>query len=211
MPSANILQPSVCVIVGSDEDTEKLIKLRAANGSLFTGRRNAAKLAWETVVKEMMLDGKVTGAQASKKWENLKKKYKELRNPPTGTGTDQGEPSACTWRWFTLMHSPIGARASINPPVLISSAVATPPNSSNQPPSTSSASATPATALSPASPSDSSGNSPKTPTPKRRRKDSLLNFMQREADRDAQRFQHLQSQTDRLLDILEKLADSSKH
>lgn len=29
-----------------------------------------------TVVKEMMLDGKVTGAQASKKWENLKKKYK---------------------------------------------------------------------------------------------------------------------------------------
>ncbi|XP_067247367.1 uncharacterized protein [Chanodichthys erythropterus] len=196
----------------------------------------------------MMLDGNVTGAQASKKWENLKKKYKELRNPPTGTGTDQGEPSACTWRWFTLMHSTIGARASITPPVLISSAVATPPNSSNQPvpsshipnppspvapdspthtqpstaaiisssqphpqPSTSSASVTPATALSPASPSDSSGNSPKTPTPKRRRKDSLLNFMQREADRDAQRFQHLQSQTDRLLDILEKMADSSKH
>lgn len=38
--------PLVLVPV-SDQDTRRMIKLRAANESLFTGRRNAAKAAWK--------------------------------------------------------------------------------------------------------------------------------------------------------------------
>lgn len=34
----------VCAV--SDDDTRRLIELRAANESLFTGRRNSAKPAW---------------------------------------------------------------------------------------------------------------------------------------------------------------------
>lgn len=36
----------VCAAV-TDQDTRKMIKLRAANEALFTGRRNAAKAAWK--------------------------------------------------------------------------------------------------------------------------------------------------------------------
>lgn len=35
------------VSVVTDQDTRRMIKLRAANEALFTGRRNAAKAAWK--------------------------------------------------------------------------------------------------------------------------------------------------------------------
>ena len=31
----------------TDQDTRRMIRLRAANETLFTGRRNAAKAAWK--------------------------------------------------------------------------------------------------------------------------------------------------------------------
>ncbi|CAL8338506.1 unnamed protein product [Boreogadus saida] len=69
----------------------------------------------------MGMEGKVTRQQASKKWENLKKKYKDLRTPKTGSGTESGEVTVATWQYFDLMHEVLGARPAIDPPVLVSS------------------------------------------------------------------------------------------
>ncbi|KAK9957700.1 hypothetical protein ABG768_011923 [Culter alburnus] len=100
---------------GSTEETKLFIRLRAENEHLFTGKRNASKQAWETVIKEINLEGKITGQQAAKKWENLKK-YKELKCPPTGTGTESGEATAASWPFFIPMDEAIGGRPSIAPP-----------------------------------------------------------------------------------------------
>ncbi|XP_034079840.1 uncharacterized protein LOC117551197 [Gymnodraco acuticeps] len=93
---------------------------------LFCKKRNAAKEAWESIIKELDLGQHVSHKQASKKWENLKKKYKELKRPRTGTGTDQGEETPATWPFFMAMDEAIGARPSISPPVLVASALANP-------------------------------------------------------------------------------------
>ncbi|KAI9518467.1 hypothetical protein NQZ68_036918, partial [Dissostichus eleginoides] len=47
----------------------------------------------------------------------------ELKTPPTGTGTDEGEATAATWSWFSLMHEAIGSWPSMEPPVLMDSCV----------------------------------------------------------------------------------------
>eukprot|EP00064_Thunnus_orientalis_P017975 superscaffoldBa00003979_g18061 len=51
--------------------------------------------------------------------DNLKRKYKELKHPPTGMGTDTGEATAATWPRFSLMHKIIGRPPSIEPLVLM--------------------------------------------------------------------------------------------
>ncbi|XP_061085916.1 microtubule-associated protein 1A-like isoform X1 [Conger conger] len=101
----------------TDEDTANLIKLRASNEALFTGKRNASKIAWRAVIREMGLQGKVTSGQASKKWENLKKKYKELKFPPGGLGAG-GDVTAASWHWFYLMNEAMEGRLSASAPVL---------------------------------------------------------------------------------------------
>lgn len=63
----------------------------------------------------------MTTAQVSKKWENLKKKYKDLKTPKTGSGTDCGEVTAATWIFYEDMHAALGARPSLQPPVLVAS------------------------------------------------------------------------------------------
>ncbi|XP_034083105.1 uncharacterized protein LOC117553331 [Gymnodraco acuticeps] len=93
---------------------------------LFCKKRNAAKEAWESIIKELDLGQHVSHKQASKKWDNLKKKYKELKRPRTGTGTDQGEETPATWPFFMAMDEAIGATPSISPPVLVASALANP-------------------------------------------------------------------------------------
>ncbi|RXN33012.1 copper homeostasis cutC -like protein [Labeo rohita] len=45
----------------------------------------------KTLIKDLGLEGMVTGQQASKKWQNLKKKYKDLRTLKTGLETDAGQ------------------------------------------------------------------------------------------------------------------------
>ncbi|XDV52125.1 hypothetical protein PO909_020889, partial [Leuciscus waleckii] len=62
----------------TDEDIRVLIVNRTAHGHLFSGWRNAAQHGWEAVLKEIGLLDVVSPARAAKKWENFKKKYKEL-------------------------------------------------------------------------------------------------------------------------------------
>ncbi|KAG5277891.1 hypothetical protein AALO_G00092520 [Alosa alosa] len=117
----------------TDEDTRALILWRAANVSLFTGRRNAAINGYENFISEKRLGGKVTPAFCKKKWENLKQKFKDLKCPKTGVSTEGGEATAASWKWYTLMDEAIGGRPSVTPPVLIASstrdvAVASPPS-----------------------------------------------------------------------------------
>ncbi|KAF4114234.1 hypothetical protein G5714_004457 [Onychostoma macrolepis] len=46
---------------------------------------------------------------------------KELRKPPTGIGTESGESTAGTWKWYDLTDEAIGGMPSIQPPILIAS------------------------------------------------------------------------------------------
>ncbi|XP_063074062.1 uncharacterized protein LOC134464569 [Engraulis encrasicolus] len=89
----------------NDAEVEQLIKLKASNVALFSGRRNSAKLAWRTILKEMGLQGKLSFWQALKKWDNLRNKYNEIKNTPAGASTPAGE-----WRWFKLMDDALQGR-----------------------------------------------------------------------------------------------------
>ncbi|KAJ8373597.1 hypothetical protein SKAU_G00041770 [Synaphobranchus kaupii] len=102
----------------TDEDTANLIKMRASNEELFTGKRNASKIAWRAVIRELGLQGKVTSGQAGKKWENLKTKYKELKYPPRGSGAGNGDVTAASWHWFHLMNEAMEGRLSTSAPAL---------------------------------------------------------------------------------------------
>ncbi|XP_071756221.1 uncharacterized protein LOC139912345 [Centroberyx gerrardi] len=100
----------------TDQDTRRLIKLRAANEALFTGRRNAAKAAWKAILKELGLLGKVSTYQMSKKWDNLKRRYKDLKYPPVGM--ESMADSASSWPWFHLMNEAMEGRLATSAPLL---------------------------------------------------------------------------------------------
>ncbi|KAM4712252.1 uncharacterized protein FYW61_021202 isoform 2-T2 [Anableps anableps] len=103
------------------QETRRLIRFRAENEHLFLKSKKAAKLLWETLIKELGLEGKVTSQQVSKKWENLKKKYKDLGMLKAGFGTDRGEVTPVTWQYFDDMHEVLGSRTSLEPPVVVAS------------------------------------------------------------------------------------------
>ncbi|XP_067308314.1 uncharacterized protein [Pseudorasbora parva] len=115
-----------CVAAGeytykwSKKQTAQFIKMRAEKDYLFTGAKNSASVAWSTILEKMDLLGKVTPLQAKKKWENLKRKYKNCKCTVSGEGVS-GKPNAATWPWFVLMDEVLGQRHSKTPPVLIAS------------------------------------------------------------------------------------------
>ncbi|KAJ8002975.1 hypothetical protein DPEC_G00164530 [Dallia pectoralis] len=100
----------------TEQDTRRLIKLRAANEVLFTGRRNAAKAAWKAILKELGLLGKVSTYQVAKKWDNLKRRYKDLKYPPVGM--ESMADNAASWSWFYLMNEAMEGRLASGGPVL---------------------------------------------------------------------------------------------
>ncbi|XP_035234640.1 cell wall protein AWA1-like isoform X2 [Anguilla anguilla] len=100
------------VLKWTDELIEQLILWRVANKNLFTGKRNAARKGFQVFIKEMELEGKVTVASVKKKWENLKQKYKELKNPSNG-GITQGGVTADTWKWYRAMDEALEFSHSI--------------------------------------------------------------------------------------------------
>ncbi|XP_052330791.1 uncharacterized protein LOC118401115 isoform X3 [Oncorhynchus keta] len=90
----------------SENDISRLIKLRATNDAIFTGKRNSAMPAWRAMLVELGLEGKLTTGQLKKKWENLKKKYKDFKYPPLG----MEKVNPMSWRWFHLMDDAIEGR-----------------------------------------------------------------------------------------------------
>ncbi|XP_068452713.1 uncharacterized protein [Clinocottus analis] len=84
----------------TDRDIRLMIQLRAANANIFTGRKNSAMRGWRAIRKEMGIPGALTAQQLKKKWDNLKDKYRALKNPPAGP-----ETPTSSWRWFSLMDS----------------------------------------------------------------------------------------------------------
>ncbi|XP_071358761.1 caldesmon [Trachinotus anak] len=89
----------------SSKEVEDFVRLRVSNNYLFSGRRNTSMWAWRAILKHMGLQHKMTHSQASKKWENMKKRYKELKNPPEGVKVFPE-----TWPHFTLMDDAIEGR-----------------------------------------------------------------------------------------------------
>ncbi|XP_062276370.1 uncharacterized protein zgc:171459 isoform X1 [Scomber scombrus] len=100
----------------TDQDTRRMIKLRAANEALFTGRRNAAKAAWKAILKELGLQGRVSTYQMAKKWDNLKRRYKDLKYPPVGM--ESVADGASSWPWFHLMNEAMEGRLASSAPLL---------------------------------------------------------------------------------------------
>uniref|UniRef100_A0A3P9HU33 Si:dkeyp-38g8.5 n=1 Tax=Oryzias latipes TaxID=8090 RepID=A0A3P9HU33_ORYLA len=95
------------------EEVEQFVKLRASNDHLFSGKRYASMWAWSAILKHMGLQCKMSHYQASKKWENLKKRYKELKYPPEGV-------TECpkTWFLFSLMDDALHDRLQGKAPIL---------------------------------------------------------------------------------------------
>ncbi|KAK0148858.1 hypothetical protein N1851_010712 [Merluccius polli] len=182
----------------SKEQTEKLIKIRCQNDILFTGAKHSATVGWRIILEKMGLGGKVQPHQAKKKWDNMKKKYKDCKYPGTGEGTS-GKPTAANWPWFVLMDEALGQRPSIAPPVLIASIPEDTPG--------------------PSAVGDQQGGgdedeeleeSQPGPKRKRRREDDLLSLMkedlkmQREAE---ERREESKERMDRLFSLLEKIVN----
>ncbi|CAL8249924.1 unnamed protein product [Arctogadus glacialis] len=100
--------------------------MRVAHQHLFTGGRDTAINGYRTLIEQLELTGRVTPLQAKKKWDNLKTKYKDCKCPASGQGTEDGGPTAGTWRWFALMDELIGRSAAVSPPVVVGSLPARP-------------------------------------------------------------------------------------
>ncbi|KAM3587332.1 uncharacterized protein V6R79_002282 [Siganus canaliculatus] len=97
----------------SSKEVEEFVKLRISNKYLFSGKRNTSMWAWRAILKHMGLQRKMTHYQASKKWENMRKKYKRLKNPPDGV---QIYPES--WPYFRLMDDAMEGRLEGNAPLL---------------------------------------------------------------------------------------------
>ncbi|XP_070785458.1 M protein, serotype 24 [Enoplosus armatus] len=97
----------------SSKEIEDFVKLRVSNNYLFSGRRNTSMWAWRAILKHLGLQHKMTHSQASKKWENMKKRYKELKNSPDG-----GKALPEVWPYFSLMDDAMEGRLEGNAPIL---------------------------------------------------------------------------------------------
>ncbi|XP_037552209.1 uncharacterized protein si:dkeyp-38g8.5 [Nematolebias whitei] len=97
----------------SKKEVEDFVKLRISNSYLFSGRKNSSKWAWRAILKHMGLHFKMTHRQASKKWDNMKKKYKELKYPPEGVKVFPE-----VWPYFSLMDDAMEDRLQGMAPIL---------------------------------------------------------------------------------------------
>ncbi|KAG5830085.1 hypothetical protein ANANG_G00317970 [Anguilla anguilla] len=203
--------------------TFRLIRLRSENDHRFTGKRHTAKKAWKEILQQMGLQSQVSPAQAAKKWDNMKRKYKELRSSASGTGTDRGEATAATWPWFTAMHEAVDRGESVD---LAHVADETSDAGGSSPSGSVTATGSVVcvevgeevveeeeeTDDDDAQP-DSSGtdDEPCTfacpPPPKRRRtcQAAILEFLKEEAAKEEERFRAAQETTNRFLDLFERL------
>uniref|UniRef100_A0A8C5AZF4 Ataxin 10 n=1 Tax=Gadus morhua TaxID=8049 RepID=A0A8C5AZF4_GADMO len=191
---AGLLQATV----GTPQETRHLINFRSTRDNEFLKSKMIARKQWELFLEEMGMEGKVTRQQASKKWENLKKKYKDLRTPKTGSGTESGEVTVATWQYYDLMHEVLGARPAIDPSVLVSSIQEDPMvilmeivEPCNQAPPT--AASTPV--------------HPPTTSIMRRRSKTVAELLAEEALQEQRRHEESEAKTDRFLDLFERMVN----
>uniref|UniRef100_A0AAQ4RGL1 Si:dkeyp-38g8.5 n=1 Tax=Gasterosteus aculeatus aculeatus TaxID=481459 RepID=A0AAQ4RGL1_GASAC len=109
----SFLNPFSLSLSVSADEVEEFVKLRVSNKYLFSGRKNTSMWAWRAILKHMGLQHKMTHSQASKKWENMKKRYKGLKNPSDGT---KGLPGA--WPYFHLLDDAMEGRLEGSAPIL---------------------------------------------------------------------------------------------
>ncbi len=105
-------------------------------------------------------------------------------------GTESGETTAGSWKWFDLMQEAIGGRPSIQPPILIASASnsTTPPSSSTDP--------------------LERGDSEATPLPaKRQRRDPVLEFLEKESERSMARERRSEEREEKRINLLERIVN----
>ncbi|KAF4114232.1 hypothetical protein G5714_004455 [Onychostoma macrolepis] len=101
---------------------------------------------------------------------------KELRKPPTGIGTESGESTAGTWKWYDLTDEAIGGMPSIQPPILIAS---------SEEESIVPAVSSPDSVHEEAEQQDRRESGEPGPAKKQKKdKDPVLDFLEREAERD---------------------------
>ncbi|KAM4712253.1 uncharacterized protein FYW61_021202 isoform 3-T3 [Anableps anableps] len=195
---------------GTPQETRRLIRFRAENEHLFLKSKKAAKLLWETLIKELGLEGKVTSQQVSKKWENLKKKYKDLGMLKAGFGTDRGEVTPVTWQYFDDMHEVLGSRTSLEPPVVVASFNADPDSITSFELKTEEFEPTEEAGFSsgtpsPIAPPDSPSFSPKNK--RRRRTNPILDFLMEESAKEQKRHEESEAKMERFLNLFEKLIE----
>ncbi|KAJ0012556.1 hypothetical protein NQD34_016890 [Periophthalmus magnuspinnatus] len=114
--SHNEIFPNEIVYKLNPKETQELVKLRISNKSLFNGKRNASMCGWRAILRHMGLQDKMTHYQAAKKWENLKKKYKEIKLTPQGNG--RGVAPFPQWSFYTLMSDAMEGRLDGSAPIL---------------------------------------------------------------------------------------------
>ncbi|KAE8277864.1 hypothetical protein D5F01_LYC24096 [Larimichthys crocea] len=180
----------------SQAQTRRLIRFRADNEPRFLKSKASAKQQWQALISELELEGKVSSQQVSKKWENLKKRYKELKTGKSGAGTDAGEVTATNWQYFEDMHEVLGARPCMDPPLLVDAGA----EEEDIPNPTTMDTVEPTPSPSP-SPSSSS------PPPKRRKSDHFMDFLEKESLKEEERHRETQRNTERFLGLFERLLD----
>ncbi|XP_057694500.1 uncharacterized protein LOC130917274 isoform X2 [Corythoichthys intestinalis] len=186
----------------SPAQTKRLIRFRAENEERFLKSKASAK-QWKKLIKELGLQGKVSSQQVSKK-------YKELKTPCSGGGTDEGQETATTWQYYEDMHAVLGGRAAMDPPLLVDACaegdtiIQSALNVAE--PSTSDA---PCTATVPAVPLSCQSRPPPStsPSPKRRKSNPILDYLVHESEKEQKRHEEMEQRMDRFLALFERMVD----
>ncbi|KAJ7991277.1 hypothetical protein DPEC_G00295660 [Dallia pectoralis] len=133
----------------------------------------------------------------------------ELQTPKTGSGNGGGEVTAATWQFYEDMHEVLGARPSLDPPVVVASYYEdpTPILEFAEPASPASASALSPSALSPSAPSTSAMACPTTPSPLKKRSNAILDFLTEESSKEQRRHEESEAKTDRFLALFEQMIE----
>ncbi|CAL8310710.1 unnamed protein product [Boreogadus saida] len=209
----------VLVTPGSPQEVRTVIAFRTTNDAKFLRSKSASKALREQLVKELGVEGRVTPQQASKKWENLKKRYKDLKSPKTGSGTDEGEVTAASWQFYDDMHEVLGSRPSIDPVVIVASFSEDPTtldiveSTATSPPTSPSCSSTTGTSSTTPDTSFTTAAYPQSPETrvKRRRCNPLMDFFLEESAREQRRHEESEAKfAERHKETEAKLAERHK-
>ena len=122
----------------------------------------------------------------------------ELKKPPSGRGTESGEKTASNWKWYEEMDLAIGGKPSITPPSLVASAW------ENSPISDAASSSSTSTSSQISSPDSVPAESP---VPAKKRRDGVLEFLEKADERDEARAKRDEAREERMLSLLEKIVE----